>query len=402
MPTQTEQWIQRYEAVTWNTFGRRRIVLAKGAGSRVWDVEGNEYIDFLTGIAVNNLGHCHPAIVEAIREQAGELIHCSNLYYIPKQIEWAEYLSKYSFGGRVFFANTGAEANEGMIKLARKYAATKGAAPEKRTIIAFKNSFHGRTLATLSATGQERFWGGFEPLMPGFKFVDYNDCEALRAAVDDTVCAILVEPVQGEGGVTPATQEFMNTLEALREERGVLLLFDEVQSGLGRTGKNFAYQHYGVVPDALSLAKPIAGGLAAGAIIAKPEVAEVMPPGSHGTTMGGNPMAAAGGVAYCKLLFDGKLADQAAATAEKFRARLQTWVETIPCVTTIRGLGLFIGIQLTLPGAGIVERCEKRGLIINCTAGTVIRLLPPLNVEQQDIDTALDILEDELKKEPAA
>jgi acetylornithine/succinyldiaminopimelate/putrescine aminotransferase len=289
-----------------------------------------------------------------------------------------------------------------MIKLARKYAATKGAAPEKRTIIAFKNSFHGRTLATLSATGQERFWGGFEPLMPGFKFVDYNDCEALRAAVDDTVCAILVEPVQGEGGVTPATQEFMNTLEALRQERGVLLLFDEVQSGLGRTGKNFAYQHYGIVPDALTLAKPIAGGLAAGAIIAKPEVAEVMPPGSHGTTMGGNPMAAAGGVAYCKLLFDGKLADQAAATAEKIRARLQTWVGTIPCVTTIRGLGLFIGIQLTLPGAGIVERCEKRGLIINCTAGTVIRLLPPLNVDQQDVDAALDILEDELKKEPVA
>ena len=395
MKTKTEQWIERYEAVEWNTFGRRRIVLARGQGTRVWDIEGKEYLDFLAGIAVNNLGHCHPAIVEAIREQAGEMIHCTNLYYIPAQIEWAELLTRNSFGGRVFFGNSGAEATEALIKLARKYATTHFA-PERRNIISTLNSFHGRTLGTLSATGQEKIQTGFHPFLPGFKFVPYNDCDAMRAAVDDTVCAILVEPVQGEGGVLPATQDFMDTLADLRARHGLLLLFDEVQTGLGRTGKNFAYQHYGVVPDALSLAKPLAGGMAAGAVIAREEVAAAMTPGSHGSTMGGNPMASAAGRAYCRVLFEEKLADRAALVGGKMLAELRGWVGLVPCVKEVRGLGLMIGIQLDRPGAGVVERCEKRGLLINCTANTVIRLLPPLNVKEKEIRAALDILREEL------
>jgi len=395
MKTKTEQWIERYEAVEWNTFGRRRIVLARGQGTRVWDIEGKEYLDFLAGIAVNNLGHCHPAIVEAIREQAGEMIHCTNLYYIPAQIEWAELLTRNSFGGRVFFGNSGAEATEALIKLARKYA-TAHFAPERRNIISTLNSFHGRTLGTLSATGQEKIQTGFHPFLPGFKFVPYNDCEAMRAAVDDSVCAILVEPVQGEGGVLPATQDFMDTLADLRAKHGLLLLFDEVQTGLGRTGKNFAYQHYGVVPDALSLAKPLAGGMAAGAVIAREEVAAAMTPGSHGSTMGGNPMASAAGRAYCRVLFEEKLADRAALVGGKMLAELRGWVGLVPCVKEVRGLGLMIGIQLDRPGAGVVERCEKRGLLINCTANTVIRLLPPLNVKEKEIRAALDILREEL------
>ncbi|NQU42559.1 aspartate aminotransferase family protein [bacterium] len=396
--TQTQQWIDRYEAVMWNTFGRRRIALAKGLGSRVWDLEGNEYLDFLTGIAVNNLGHCHPRIVEAIRKQAETLIHCTNLYYIPAQIEWAELLVNHAFPSRVFFSNSGAEANEGMIKLARKYA-NAHFKPERRTIVCCRNSFHGRTLATLSATGQEKVQKGFEPLMPGFKFVDFNDCDGMRNAIDDQVCAILVEPVQGEGGVYPATQSFMDTLADLREKHGLLLLFDEVQTGLGRTGKNFSYEHFGVIPDALTLAKPLAGGLAAGAILAKPEVAEVMQPGSHGSTIAGNPLAAAAGKAYCEILFGDKLADRAAKVGAEVAKELRTWIDEIPAVTEIRALGLMIGIQLDRPGGAIVERCEKRGLLVNCTNNTVIRLLPPLNVSKEDFRQALDILREEIKKE---
>jgi acetylornithine/N-succinyldiaminopimelate aminotransferase len=398
MKSKTEQWIERYEAVEWNTFGRRRIVLSHGKGTRVWDIEGNEYLDFLTGIAVNNLGHCHPAIVEAIREQAAQLIHCTNLYYIPAQIEWAELLTRNSFGGRVFFGNSGAEANEALIKLARKYA-TAHFAPERRNIICTLNSFHGRTLATLSATGQEKVRTGFDPLMPGFKFVPYNDCEALRAAVDDTVCGIMVEPVQGEGGVLPATQAFMDALAEQREEHGLLLLFDEIQTGLGRTCKNFGYEHFGVVPDAMSLAKPLAGGIAAGAVVAREEVAAAMVPGSHGSTMGGNPMASAAGRAYCKILFEEKLAERAAVMGEKIMAELRSWVGTIPCVKEVRGLGLMIGLQLDRPGAAVLERCEKRGLLINCTANTVIRMLPPLTVSEDEIRKALGILREELVAE---
>jgi len=402
--TETENWIARYEACSWNAFGRRRIVLSHGKGSRVWDVEGKEYLDFLTGIAVNNLGHCHPAIVEAIQKQAETLIHCTNIYYIPVQIEWAELLQKHAFGGaKVFFANSGCEANEAMIKLARRYA-HEHFAPERRTIVSFSNSFHGRTMATLTATGQEKFHKGFEPLVPGFLYSDFNDCEALRrlvAAREGEICAILVEPVQGEGGVYPATQAFMDTLAELRERTGLLLLFDEVQSGLGRTGKNFSYEHFGVIPDALTLAKPGGGGLAAGAILASEKLVEVATPGSFGGTMIGNPMASAGGLAYCKILFEEKLADRAARMGEAILKTLRSWVGTIPCVTEVRGMGLILGLSLDRPGADVVRRCEERGLLINCTAGNVVRLLPPLNVSQEDVDWALTVLREELEREPA-
>lgn len=397
-PTATQQWIARFEAAEWPCFGRRRIVLSHGKGTRVWDIEGKEYLDFLTGIAVNNLGHCHPRIVAAIQKQATELIHCTNIYYIPAQIEWAELLQKHSFGGRVFFANCGAEANEAMIKLARKYASVHFA-PQRRTIITFRNSFHGRTIATLTATGQEKFHHGFEPLVPGFKYVDFNDCEAVRKAVDDTVMGIMVEPIQGEGGVHPATQVFMDTLASLRKEHGLLLLFDEVQCGLGRTGRNFAYEHYNVVPDVMTLAKPIAGGLAAGAIVAREDMVAVMTPGSHGGTMIGNPMVSAVGREYCKILFEEGLAAQAATMGNRILSEIAKWVGKIPCVQEIRGLGLMIGIQMNRPGGGVAERCEKRGLLLNCTDNTVIRLLPPLNVSEDEVKQALTIVREELEAE---
>ncbi len=395
--TQTQKWIERYEAVSWPTFGRRRIALSHGRGTRVWDVEGKAYLDFLTGIAVTNLGHSHPAIVEAIKEQADKLLHCTNLYYIPAQIEWAEMLSFHSFGGKVFFSNCGAEANEAMIKLARKYAADNFA-PERRTIITCVGSFHGRTLATLTATGQDKGKEGFAPLMPGFRHATYNDVQSIRAAVTDDVMAVMVEPVIGEGGVLPATQEFMDTLKELREEKGILLLFDEVQTGLGRTGKNFAYQHFGVEPDIMTLAKPVAGGLPAGAIIAREEVAEAMTPGSHGGTMIGNPMVSASGRAYCKVLFEEGLADQAAAMGAKTMETLKTWIDEVPCVEEVRGLGLMIGIRLNQPGGDVVLDCENNGLLINCTAGNVIRLLPPLNVSQEEMDEALGTLRQAIEK----
>lgn len=399
----TQQWIERYEQNIWNTFGRRRLVMVRGEGTRVWDNEGREYLDFLAGIAVTNLGHGHPAIVEAIRKQAGELIHCSNFYYIPAQIEWAELINKNSFNGRVFFANTGAEANEGMIKAARKYASAHFA-PERRTILSCLNSFHGRTIATLSATGQEKVQTGFDPLSPGFRFVEFNNCEQMRQAVDPTVMAILVEPVQGEGGVIPATQEFMNTLAELRDCHNLLLLFDEVQTGLGRTGRNFGYQHYGVVPDVMTLGKPVGGGLPAGVVVASEAVASHMTPGTHGSTMGGNPMAAAAGRAYCQVLFGEKLADRAANMGAKIMKTISGWIGTVPAVQSVRGLGLMIGIVLNRPGAGVVERCEKRGLLVNCTAGNVIRLVPPLTVKEEEVDKALGIIRDELlnEKDPAA
>jgi acetylornithine aminotransferase len=398
MHPETQNWIERYESVMWNTFGRRRIVIDHAEGSRLWDLEGKEYLDFLTGIAVNNLGHCHPAIVKAIQSQAASLIHCTNLYYIPVQIELAELLSKNCFGGRVFFSNSGAEANEALIKLARKYA-TEHFDKKRRVIISCVNSFHGRTMNTLSATGQDKVKIGFDPLMPGYKFVPYNNCEAVRKAVDDEVCAILTEPVQGEGGVVPATQEFMNTLEALRKEHGLLILFDEVQTGLGRTGKNFGFEHFGVVPDALSLAKPLAGGLAAGATIARPEVAAAMTPGSHGSTMGGNPVACAAAKAYCEILFNEKLADRAAQCGAMIMEELTRWKKEMPIIKDVRGKGLMIGVELDRPAGGVVERCEKKGLLLNCTAVNVVRMLPPLNVEREDVQKALGILREEILAE---
>lgn len=399
--SQVESWIARYEACQWNTFGRRRLVLSHGKGSWVWDINGKAYLDFLTGIAVNNLGHCHPAIVEAVQKQAETLMHCTNLYYIPVQIEWAEMLTANSFADQVFFANSGAEANEGLIKLARKYASTHFE-EGRRNIVCCLNSFHGRTMNTLSATGQDKVKIGFDPLMPGYRFVPFNDPESLREAVDDSVCAILTEPIQGEGGVIPATDLFMKTLEDLRREKGILLLLDEVQTGLGRTGKNFAYEHYNMIPDALSLAKPLSGGVGSGAVLARKEVADVMTPGSHGSTMGGNPLAAAGGLAYARILFGDRLSEQVSRRGEVLFGQLKNWIDDVPCVTEVRGKGFMVGIQLDRPGAEVVRRCEERGLLINCTAGSVIRLLPPLNIAEEDLEKGLTILKEELEAESQA
>ncbi|MCL4424263.1 MAG: acetylornithine transaminase [Firmicutes bacterium] len=374
------------------TYGRAPMVLVKGHGAYVWDADGKEYLDFLAGIAVNSLGHTHPRVVAALQEQAAKLIHTSNLYYTEPQARLAEILTRISGLDRVFFANSGAEANEGAIKLARKYAKTHFGA-ERYEIIVTTHSFHGRTLATLAATGQTKYHKGFEPLPPGFIRAEYNDLESVRAAVTERTGAILVEPFQGESGIHPASREFMAGLDELRREKGILLIFDEIQSGLGRTGKLFAFEHYGIKPDILTLAKALGGGVPIGAFLARQEVAEALGPGDHGSTFGGNPLATAAGLAAVSALLEEKLPERAARVGEYFFQRLQGLARRYPAIKEIRGKGLMIGIELDFECKGFVESCRQKGLLLNCTEGKVLRLVPPLIIGEAEVDKAVAILE---------
>jgi len=303
----TEEVVALNDKYLMNTFGQRGISLSRGQGTRVWDLEGREYLDFFSGISVNNLGHCHPKIVEAIRRQAGELIHCTNLYYKEPTMRLAKALVENSFADRVFFCNSGAEANEAALKLARKYS-KENVSQGKTDFVTFRNSFHGRTFATLTATGQDKIQHGFEPLFPGVSYAEFNDLESARAAVGEKTAAILIEPVQGESGCFPASIEFLSGLRALCDEKKIVLIFDEVQCGLGRVGRNFAYEHYGVEPDIMTLAKSLGGGLSMGAMLARQKVADAFTPGTHGGTMGGNPVAASAALVVCEALFENGLA----------------------------------------------------------------------------------------------
>ncbi|MGZ3538520.1 MAG: acetylornithine/succinylornithine family transaminase, partial [Thermodesulfobacteriota bacterium] len=286
-----------------NTYARYPVLLVRGKGTRVWDLEGEEYLDFVSGLAVCNLGHCHPKVVKAIQEQAEKLIHVSNFYYIEPQIQLASLLCKHSFADKVFFCNSGAEANEGALKLARKYAKEK-IGKDRYEIITMERSFHGRTLATLTATGQEKFRKGYEPLMPGFKYVPFNDIKALRNAIDSRTCAVMLEPIQGEGGVNCPSEGYLKSLREICDEAGLLLIYDEVQVGMGRTGKLFAYEHDGIEPDMLTLAKSLAGGVPIGALLIKKGIADSFKPGDHASTFGGNPLATAAGVAAITAIID--------------------------------------------------------------------------------------------------
>lgn len=368
------------------------LVIARGEGVRVWDTEGKCYLDFVGGIAVNALGHCHPKVLNAIREQSEKLIHCSNLYWFEPPVALAHQLAVLSGLDRVFFCNSGAEANEAAIKLARKYAYDHGR--ENPEIIAFNESFHGRTLGTLAATGQEKFSRGFTPLPGGFRHLPFNDVDALWKAVGPETAAVMVEPLQGEGGVHPASQEFMDALAELQQKKGVLIIFDEVQCGLGRTGKFFAFEHYGVCPDILTLAKSLGGGLPIGAAVAREEVAQVFQPGTHGSTFGGNPVASAAAGAVLKVLQDDGLVDNAARTGGYLKASLEKLQEKFSCIQQVRGMGMLLGMELDRPGKDLVTLCQERGLLINCTAGRVIRFLPPLITKKEDVDEALGILDD--------
>ena len=374
------------------TYGRLQMALVRGSGARVWDADGREYLDFVGGLAVNALGHCHPAVTRAIADQAETLMHVSNLYYIEPQVKLAQILVENSCGDRVFFCNSGAEANEAAIKLARKYAKINGSADKYEIITALK-SFHGRTLATLTATGQAKYQQGFEPLPPGFKYVNFNDLDALRAAVGPNTCAVMLEPVQGEGGVIPADPGYLQGVRKLCSEEGLLLIFDEVQCGLGRTGKFLAHQHYGVEPDIFTLAKALGGGFPIGAAVAREEVAAAFVPGDHASTFGGNPLACAAGLAAMDQLINQGVVENAARVGEYFMGKLVEMSSRYSFVREVRGMGLILGLELAVDGRQIVSRCQDNGLLINCVNNSVLRFLPPLIITEGDVDQATGILE---------
>ncbi|OQB22877.1 MAG: Acetylornithine aminotransferase [candidate division BRC1 bacterium ADurb.Bin183] len=377
-----------------NTYGERAICLARGEGCRVWDSDGKEYLDFLSGISVNNLGHCHPAIVAAIQKQAATLIHCSNIYLIEPQILLAKKIVENSFANKCFFANSGAEANEGAIKLARLYSKNKYQRDDRFSIIAMKQSFHGRTMGTISATGQSKVQVGFEPLLEGFVFAEFNNIESVRALVNEKTCAVILEPVQGEGGIIPADKKFLEAVRALCNEKDLVLIFDEVQCGMGRIGTNFAYEYFGVTPDVITLAKALGGGVPIGALLARAPFSDVFSPGKHAHTFGGNPLVCSAALAFVTELFDKKIAARAAETGEFFRAQLRALAPKYSFIKDVRGLGLMIGIALSIPGKDIVSRCMEKGLLANCTCDTIIRMLPPLIVSKEDCDKAVKILDE--------
>lgn len=382
------------------TYGRFPIALVKGKGTRVWDASGKKYIDFVSGLAVNNLGHCPPAVVQAIRKQAGTLLHVSNLYHIEPQSRLAAQITQLSFADKVFFCNSGTEANEAAIKLVRRYHHDRGDTG-RREIITMGNSFHGRTLGSLSATAQKKFHQGFQPLVPGFKYVPFNDPAALESALSKKTAAVLIEPVQGEGGVHVAEKSYMKRLKKLCAENGALLIFDEVQTGFGRTGKLFAYEHYGVRPDLMTLAKGMASGVAIGALAGTKKVMATFMPGTHAATFGGNPLACQAGMATLETIADETFLANAAATGGYFSGRLQELKQRFPAIREVRGLGLMLAIELDRPGAGIVQECLQRGYLINCVQDKTLRFLPPLIVTRKEIDGLIKALASILGAFPA-
>jgi acetylornithine/N-succinyldiaminopimelate aminotransferase len=377
-----------------NTYNRFPVVLRKGRGVKVWSSDGKEYLDFVGGVAVNILGHCHPRVVVAIQKQAQRLLHVSNYYYIEPQIKLAKLLVEHSFADKAFFCNSGAEANEAAIKLARKYSKEQ-VSPERFEIITAKNSFHGRTLATLTATGQKKFQKGFEPLVPGFKHVPFNDINSISKTITKETCAVMLEPIQGEGGVILPDQNYLKEVRELCNEHNILLILDEVQTGMGRTGKLFAYEHFGITPDIMTVAKGLGGGVPIGAMLATDKVAFAFQPGNHASTFGGNPLVCAAAVATIEtLLEDGFILDQCNRMGKYLRKKLEQLKEEFPSlVIEIRGKGLLLGMEITRDGDPIVRACLEKGVLINCTAGNVLRFIPPLIVQQKDIDRLIDILE---------
>lgn len=378
-----------------NTYNRMPVVLRKGRGIRVWGSDGKEYLDFVGGIAVNVLGHCHPRVVVAIQKQAQRLLHVSNLYYSEPQLKVAKLLVEHSFADKVFFCNSGAEANEAAIKLARKYA-KENSRGNRFEIITALNSFHGRTLATLTATGQERFHKGFEPLVPGFRYVEFNDLDSLKGAITDNTCAVMLEPIQGEGGIRLPSPDYLKGVREICDRNGLLLILDEVQTGMGRTGRLFAYENFGIMPDIMTLAKGLGGGVPIGAMLATDRIASAFQPGTHASTFGGNPLSCAAAIATIEtLLEDGFILDQCHRMGQYLINGLEELKKEHPSVITdIRGKGLFVGMELSRECSAIVRACMDRGVILNCTAGNVIRFTPPLIVNEKDIDHALDILDD--------
>lgn len=373
-------------------FGRYPMVMELGQGCRVWDKEGNEYVDAFAGIAVNSLGYNHPVLVKAISEQAAKLMHCSNLYYTEIQAKALRVVAEATGMDRIFFANCGAEGNEGAMKLARKYGVSK--APTKYKIISADESFHGRTFDTLAATGHDYYHVGYGPLSPGHVLVPYGDIKALEAQMDDDVCAVLLEPIQGEGGVHVPSDEYLQQVRALCDKHDALLIFDEVQTGVARTGKWFAYMHSGVKPDILTFAKGIGGGFPVAGFAVPERLAHVFKPGDHGGTFGGNPLACAAVYATLTTIKSEGLVDKVAEKGEYFKNELRKLQEKYPDkVTDVRGCGLMLGMEVAGDGKPIVESCLANNVIVNCTAGNVIRIVPPLIISKEEIDIVVAALD---------
>lgn len=382
---------KKTDAYIYNTYKRNPIALMRAKGSWVWDDRGKKYLDFFSGLAVSGIGHNLPSVVRAVQKQAAALMHSSNLYYTAPAAQLAEQLCKRSFATRVFFCNSGAEANEAAIKLIRKYGSPRG----RYEIIVFANSFHGRTLGALAATAQPKFHEGFGPLPAGFPVAHMNQLHSVETLINDKTAGILIEPVQGEGGINPATPEFLRALRALATRHELALAFDGVQCSLGRTGDLFSYQTYGVEPDLLTLAKGLGGGMPIGALLASAAFSGVLKPGDHGTTFGGNPVCCAAALAVLKLLSPAALKGVRRQSAQLMK-ELRALVAGKPFVKELRGLGLMIGLELTIPGAPFVEACRAKGLLINCTQGTILRFLPPLALSDAERRFALKVLADVL------
>jgi len=388
------EWSAAYHTPNYR---RTPLVLVRGEGVRVWDSDGREYLDFTSGIAVTGLGHCHPVVTGAIREAAATVVHVSNLYHAAPQIHLAKLLVEHSFADRVFFCNSGAEANEAAIKLARKYGKERGAS-DRYEIIATRNSFHGRTMATLTATGQDKVQHGFEPLVPGFKHVPYNDLRAMARAIDSRTAAILVEPIQGEGGVYVPDDDYLPGLRKLCDEAGLLLIFDEIQTGVGRTGRLWAYEHSGIEPDVMTLAKALANGVPIGAMLCREEAASVLSAGSHGSTFGGTPFVTSVALATLTTIIGEHVPERAAHTGRELLEGLRKLQARLPAIREVRGRGLLIGVELAKPAAPVLDACRDAGLLLLLAGDNVVRLAPPLIVLPSDCARALAILATAIEK----
>lgn len=379
--------VELFEKFVIGNYKRYPVNLVRGEGSRVWDSEGRELLDLFPGWGCNLLGHCHPAIVEAVSSQLQQLIHVPNTWHMEQQGEWAQMLSQRSFGGQSFFCNSGAEANEAAIKLARLYGS-----PSRYKIITFEGGFHGRTMGALTATAQPKYHAGLGPMLPGFSYVPWGDIEAVTKKIDHETIAIMIEPIQGEGGVKIPESSFLQGLRALADQHKLLLIFDEVQTGCGRTGEWFGYQYFGVEPDIITLAKSLCGGIAGGAMLANRELAAYLKPGLHASTFGGNPIAAAAGIAYLQTVEAEGLLARAQQIGDRFSTGLESIKGEVDFIRQIRVAGTMIGVELEMEGAGIVQAALDHGLLINCTQGNVLRFLPALTLTDEEVDQSLEIL----------
>ncbi|MDD5725749.1 MAG: aspartate aminotransferase family protein [Candidatus Omnitrophica bacterium] len=384
---------QTYRENIQPTYNKIPLVFVKGKGSKLWDLQGKVYLDFFPGWGVGSLGHCHPKVMQGVRDQIGKLIFVPNNYYHPFQAKLAKELIYLSFPGKVFFANSGAEANEAAIKLARKFGSARG----RYEIITFENAFHGRTLAALAATGQKKYQAGFEPIPEGFKQVKFNDLEAVKNAVGEKTAAIMLELVQGEGGVNPAGKDFVLGLRKICDENKILLIIDEVQTGIGRTGRMFCYQGYGIIPDVMTLAKALGGGLPIGAMIAKKEFADLLTPGTHASTFGGGPVICRAALGVLKAMDKEKVLNNCRKTGDYLLEKLSGLKDKYPVIKEVRGIGLMLGVELNIPGKQIVQDAMERGLLINCTHDNVLRLMPALNITLKEAGQGFNILKAVLK-----